>query len=94
MIKDETGNKELPISTILQESIRYFFVEAFDTLSEDRNIKQEDVYWVLTVPANWNNVAKQMMKMSAEKVNFLNVTLLGSQYTIYCMYMYLHVFNV
>ncbi|XP_078320401.1 heat shock 70 kDa protein 12A-like [Crassostrea virginica] len=66
MIRDETGRKELPISTILQESIRYFFVKALENLLEERNIKQEDVYWVLTVPAIWNDSEKQIMEEAAE----------------------------
>ena len=71
MIRGETGNKELPISTILQESIRYFIVKALETLSEERNFKQEDVYWVLTVPAIWNDNPKQIMENSAKMVNKL-----------------------
>nr|XP_022310182.1 heat shock 70 kDa protein 12B-like [Crassostrea virginica] len=68
MIGDETGKKELPISTILQESIRYFFAKALETLSKERNINQEDVYWVLTVPAIWNDSEKQIMEEAAKMV--------------------------
>ncbi|XP_078320398.1 heat shock 70 kDa protein 12B-like [Crassostrea virginica] len=68
MISDETGKKELPISKILQESIRYFFVKALETLSKERNIKREDVYWVLTVPAIWNESEKQIMEEAAKMV--------------------------
>ena len=73
MIRDETGRKELPISTILQESIRYFFVKALENLFEERNIKQEDVYWVLTVPAIWNDSEKQIMEEAAKMVNIINM---------------------
>lgn len=69
MISDESGNKELPISTILRESIRYFFVKALETLAAERGIKLEDVYWVLTVPAIWNDSEKQIMKEAAAMVN-------------------------
>ena len=69
MISDETGKKELPISTILQESIRYFFVKALETLSKERNIEQEDVYWVLTIPAIWKESEKRIMGEAAIMVN-------------------------
>nr|XP_022303932.1 heat shock 70 kDa protein 12A-like isoform X2 [Crassostrea virginica] len=68
MITDETGKKELPITTILQESIRYFSVKALETLSAERNIKREDVYWVLTVPAIWNDSEKHIMEEAAKMV--------------------------
>ena len=73
MIGDETGKEELPISTILQESIRYFWVKALETLSEERNIKREDVYWVLTVPAIWNDSEKQIMEEAAKMVNIFKI---------------------
>ena len=73
MISDETGKKELPISTILQESIRYFVERALETLSNASNINREDVYWVLTVPAIWNDSEKQIMEEAAKMVNIINM---------------------
>lgn len=73
MISDKTGKKQLPISTILQESIRYFVEKALETLSKERNIKREDVYWVLTVPAIWKDSEKQIMNEAAETVNIINM---------------------
>ena len=73
MISDETGKKELPISKILQESIRFFFVKALETLSKERNINREDVYWVFTVPAIWNESEKQIMEEAAKMVNIINI---------------------
>ena len=73
MISDEIGKIELPISTILQESIKYFFEKALETLSKERNIKREDVYWVLTVPAIWNKSEKQIMEEAAEMVNIIHM---------------------
>lgn len=73
MISDETGKKELPISTILQESIRYFVEKALETLFKKSNIKREDVYWVLTVPAIWNDSEKHIMEEAAKMVNIINM---------------------
>lgn len=73
MIRDETGKKELPISTILQESIRFFVEKALETISKERNIKREDVYWVLTVPAIWKDSEKQIMNEAAKMVNIIDI---------------------
>lgn len=74
MVSNETGKKKLPISTILQESIRYFVKKALKTISKERNIKREDVYWVLTVPAIWTDSEKQIMNEAANMVSIINMS--------------------
>jgi hypothetical protein len=32
-------------------------------------LQDEDIHWVLTVPAIWDEVAKKFMRKSAEEVN-------------------------
>jgi hypothetical protein len=36
----------------------------------DQNLEEKDIHWVLTVPAIWNDVAKQFMREAAENVRF------------------------
>ncbi|KAH3730704.1 hypothetical protein DPMN_056696 [Dreissena polymorpha] len=35
------------------------------------DLKQDNVRWVLTVPAIWNDSAKQFMRFAAEQVNIM-----------------------
>lgn len=64
-IKDETGNKELPLKTVFRESIGYLKEHALDfcTLTEN------DVLWVLTLPAIWSESQKEMMRSAAIEVS-------------------------
>ena len=32
-------------------------------------LEEQDIHWVLTVPAIWNDVAKQFMREAAEEVS-------------------------
>jgi hypothetical protein len=36
----------------------------------DQHLEEKDIYWVLTVPAIWKDVAKQFMREAAENVSF------------------------
>ena len=36
---------------------------------KDGGVTDADVHWVLTVPAIWDDAAKQFMREAAEKVN-------------------------
>lgn len=63
-IKDETGNKKLPLQTVIRESIAYFKKHAEQFLL----LKENAVQWVLTLPAICNNSQKEFMKSAAKEV--------------------------
>lgn len=67
-------DKELPAIDVFKHSIQYLkdlFVKDF----LNRNLQitilplEDNVTWVLTVPAIWDEPAKQFMEEAAEKVN-------------------------
>ena len=68
-IKDETGKKGLPIKTIFRESIGFFKRHALEALCKDNDVRLDDIFWVLTVPAIWSEPAKQLMRVAAIEVN-------------------------
>ncbi|KAK3600053.1 hypothetical protein CHS0354_012744 [Potamilus streckersoni] len=69
-LEDET-HKQLVAKTVFALAIRYLKDEM---LKESQNqltseqLKEEDINWVLTVPAIWNDAAKQFMREAAVKV--------------------------
>ena len=68
LIDDETG-KKMDAQTVFAESIKYLkntFLEDVDT--RGMKIKDPDVLYVLTVPAIWNDTAKQFMRNAAIQV--------------------------
>ena len=69
MITDEMG-KPLSALTVFSLSIEFLANNMVQSCNEQINgvIKKEDVHWVLTVPAIWNEAAKQFMRHAAEKV--------------------------
>ena len=72
MIEDESGGKKLLAKTVFSLSIRYL-KEDLIKLSESRitggGLRDEDIHWVLTVPAIWNDAAKQFMREAADEVS-------------------------
>ncbi|KAL3871353.1 hypothetical protein ACJMK2_039360, partial [Sinanodonta woodiana] len=66
MIQDEC-NKSLPALMVFSAAIRYLKNDLLDTLMKTMNriIPAEDILWVLTVPAIWDDQAKQFMRLSA-----------------------------
>ncbi|KAJ8298343.1 hypothetical protein KUTeg_024874 [Tegillarca granosa] len=68
MLKDVTGEKEMPAIDIFAMAIRYLKNHLLSTCEKRADmIKEDDVTWVLTVPAIWNDAAKQFMREAAEK---------------------------
>ena len=73
MLEDETG-KTLEAKTVFSLAIEFLkddllgqcLKQLADILSE------EDIQWVLTVPAIWNDGAKQFMREAAEHVCLLS----------------------
>ena len=51
--------------------LKKHFLENIKNRNARSNVTVDRVRWVLTVPAIWNDAAKQFMRESAEKVTFL-----------------------
>lgn len=57
--------------TVYSLSIKYFKERLLRHLDKSKApCSDEDIRWVLTVPAIWGEQAKQLMQESAEMVNF------------------------
>ena len=70
MIQDATG-KSLPAKMVFSLSIKYLkndLLEMAKVMHIEGNLLESDIHWVLTVPAIWNDVAKQFMRDAAEQV--------------------------
>ncbi|OWF38506.1 heat shock 70 kDa protein 12B-like isoform X1 [Mizuhopecten yessoensis] len=65
-IQDETG-KSLPAIDVFSHSIRFLKNHLFDMINNPigDTLKQEDIQYVLTVPAIWDDKAKQFMREAA-----------------------------
>lgn len=64
-ISDIRG-RELPVLKVFACAIAYLKNHLLDHLKE--RFKTEDIYWVLTVPAIWDDKAKFIMRSAAQKV--------------------------
>ena len=55
--------------------ISYFKSHMLDSFTnqygDEKYVTNEDIHWVITVPAIWDLKAKQFMKDAAEKVNYI-----------------------
>lgn len=68
LIKDDKG-KEAPALDMFAHVIRYLknhLLSALDT--KNTTINNEDIHWVLPVPALWTGSAKHFMRAAANKV--------------------------
>ena len=64
-IKDENGH-ELPAIKVFSLAIRFLREDLKETLrGQMLNLDESHIRWVLTVPAIWNEKAKQFMRMAA-----------------------------
>ncbi|XP_053400546.1 heat shock 70 kDa protein 12A-like [Mercenaria mercenaria] len=76
-LEDETG-KRLPAKTVFSLAIQFL---KNDLLKECHKqladvLQEDDIQWVLTVPAIWNDAAKQFMREAAEDAGILKSKLL------------------
>jgi hypothetical protein len=71
MLEDASGSKKLLAKTVFSQSIKYLKDDLIK-LSESRiaggGLHDKDIHWVLTVPAIWNDAAKQFMREAAQQV--------------------------
>lgn len=92
MIPDISGEKELPARDIFSHGIKFLRDHlikhaktkgVYDAISDDRY-----VHWVLTVPAIWNDSAKQFMREAAQKAGIkehnLTIALEPEAAALYC----------
>ena len=70
MIRD-ISRKELPAMYVFSKAIEYMHNHLLNGLKEqdDDKIAEENINWVLTVPAIWDDTAKMFMREAAVKVN-------------------------
>jgi hypothetical protein len=69
ILEDEIG-KKLPTMRVFTLAIDFLRQDVLDTLSRhvDTIFFESDIHWVLTVPAIWNDAAKQFMREAAQQV--------------------------
>lgn len=82
-ITDLSGNVKMPIIDIFSMAIRYLKDHALETLNNPRTpdvkVGQSDVYFVLTVPAIWDEKARLFMREAAAQVRLSYIYYLGKK---------------
>lgn len=69
MIQDETG-KTMPAMDVFAAAINYLKDHVLESCNQRcTEVTDNDIKWVLTVPAIWDDGAKQFMREAATKVN-------------------------
>lgn len=79
----------MPAIDVFAKSIKHFkdhFIDALLTRNYNMAYEKNDVTWVLTVPAIWDEPAKQFMQEAAEKVS--SVIIFKIQFVNYCQRIY------
>ncbi|VDI65162.1 Hypothetical predicted protein [Mytilus galloprovincialis] len=67
-IKDITGKNEMKAVDVFAFCIEYIWNTVFRRVKEQiTNLNEENIHWVLTVPAIWNEDARQFMLEAAKK---------------------------
>ncbi|XP_071140602.1 heat shock 70 kDa protein 12B-like [Mytilus edulis] len=92
MLEDITGTKRMPAFDVFKLSIKFLVTHLLDLLKTRGNIVQQDeVQWVLTVPAIWTDKAKRFMRSCAEAAGIqtknLIVALEPETASIFCQYL-------
>ncbi|XP_076117897.1 heat shock 70 kDa protein 12A-like [Mytilus galloprovincialis] len=91
MIKDDDG-KEMPALEIFSMVIKYLKGHLLETLeTRGTGLDNNDIHWVLTVPAIWTEPAKQFMREAAEKAGIsgeqLSICLEPEAASLYCQHL-------
>ena len=75
VLKDKTG-KQCSAVEVFTLSIKAFVDHFMNALEKrDTGLRDDEIKWVLTVPAAWTDSGKQLMRESAEKVLLSNTYL-------------------
>ncbi|NXM36977.1 HS12B protein, partial [Oxyruncus cristatus] len=70
-----TNGKMLPALTVFSESLRYLKRHALNTIQEasfQTICDEEEITWVITVPAIWSSAAKQFMRLAAKEAGMIS----------------------
>ncbi|XP_060607561.1 heat shock 70 kDa protein 12A-like [Ruditapes philippinarum] len=94
MLEDASGRKKLLAKTVFSLSIKYLKDDLIK-LSESRiaggGLQDKDIHWVLTVPAIWNDAAKQFMREAAQQAgiseDMLTIALEPEAASLYCRHL-------
>lgn len=79
MLEDDK-DQQLPATTVFSLAIQYLHDDVLNTCNEHlkkADLSKDDILWVLTVPAIWNDAAKQFMREAAEKVRTYSTVMCG-----------------
>ena len=71
MVLDDENGRQLDAITVFSLAIRCLKDDLISECKQqivDGNISNNDIHWVITVPAIWNEAAKQFMREAADKV--------------------------
>ena len=52
-------------------TLKFLKNTALEWISKLPEPNRKRIQWIITVPANWNNAAEEMMREAAMKVNFI-----------------------
>ncbi|NXJ67644.1 HS12B protein, partial [Rostratula benghalensis] len=69
------NGKTLPAMVVFSESLRYLKDHVLETIQEasfQTVCNQEDITWVITVPAIWHTAARQFMRLAAKKAGLIS----------------------
>ena len=65
---DDNG-RSMSALTVFSESIKYFKDHFFsNTKNAGLNFREDEIHWVLTIPAIWKDDSKQFMRESTKQV--------------------------
>ncbi|NWW95897.1 HS12B protein, partial [Rhynochetos jubatus] len=70
-----SNGKTLPALMVFAESLRYLKEHALNTIQEacfQTVCDQEEITWVVTVPAIWNSSARQFMRLAAKEAGLIS----------------------
>lgn len=90
-LKDDKG-KPMPAMTVFSEGIRYLRDHLIQTCEEkNAGLEPDEVHWVLTVPAIWDDSAKQFMREAAIEAGIdtkrLSLALEPEAASLFCRYL-------
>ncbi|KAL5012280.1 hypothetical protein ScPMuIL_010831 [Solemya velum] len=86
---EDANGKQMPANTIFTMALKFLADHVMETLhSRSIDVRKKDVHWVLTVPAIWNEPAKQFMREVAVKAGIescdLTLALEPEAAALYC----------
>ncbi|NXP25613.1 HS12B protein, partial [Scytalopus superciliaris] len=70
-----TNGKMLPALTVFSQSLCYLKQHALNTIREasvQTVYDQEEITWVITVPAIWSSAARQFMRLAAKEAGIIS----------------------